>query len=191
MFDAQRADANLCHRASARCLWLCFRGCRQHCPGRAQLPITHLPAPAQLHPRVMLPVVVAPHTLGLDEADTRFAIAGSGSRKNHPSSWRRSCSMPARTTSGRMACNGKTLRLLRDAATLTRPAFSKLTWQDLLSGQRYAEFANVWRLLHASRAAGGAGRMHLGKVARSRAGRGHPRARWSAPGRDRCLADFG
>lgn len=28
-----------------------------------------------------LPVVVAPHTLGLDELDPRFAIAGSGSRK--------------------------------------------------------------------------------------------------------------
>jgi hypothetical protein len=53
-----------------------------------------------------------------------------------------------------IACNGKTLRLLRDAATLTRPSYLEIDLADLLGGQRYAEFANVWRLLHASRATG-------------------------------------
>ncbi|CDQ11477.1 hypothetical protein AFERRI_560026 [Acidithiobacillus ferrivorans] len=51
-----------------------------------------------------------------------------------------------------MVSNGRQLRLLRDAATLTRPSFLEIDLQDLLGGARYAEFANVWRLLHASRA---------------------------------------
>lgn len=50
--------------------------------------------------------------------------------------------------------NGRQLRLLRDAASLTRPCFLEVDLADLLGGQRYAEFANVWRLLHASRAPG-------------------------------------
>src|SRR3546814_7443267 len=41
--------------------------------------------------------------------------------------------------------------LLRDAATLTRPSFVEIDLADLLGGQRYAEFTNVWRLLHATR----------------------------------------
>ncbi|MDD5001401.1 MAG: hypothetical protein PHO55_10520 [Thiomonas arsenitoxydans] len=51
-----------------------------------------------------------------------------------------------------LVSNGRTLRLLRAAATLTRPSFLEIDLQDLLGGARYAEFANVWRLLHASRA---------------------------------------
>src|SRR5690606_318661 len=51
-----------------------------------------------------------------------------------------------------MVTNGRQLRLLRDAATLTRPSFIEIDLQDLLSGQRFAEFAMAWRLLHASRA---------------------------------------
>ena len=41
---------------------------------------------------------------------------------------------------------------MRDAATLTRPSYLDIDMADLLSGQRYAEFAYAWRLLHASRA---------------------------------------
>ena len=51
-----------------------------------------------------------------------------------------------------LVTNGRALRLLRDAATLTRPSYLEVDLQDLLAGQRFAEFASVWRLLHASRA---------------------------------------
>jgi hypothetical protein len=51
-----------------------------------------------------------------------------------------------------LVTNGKTIRLLRDAATLTRPSYLDIDMADLLSGQRYAEFPYAWRLLHASRA---------------------------------------
>lgn len=99
-----------------------------------------------------VPIVVAPHPLGLDEADPRFAIAGSGSRKKSAFQALQELLNASAEHCWGMVCNGKQLRLLRDAATLTRPSFLEVDLQDLLGGQRFAEFANVWRLLHVSRA---------------------------------------
>jgi len=101
-----------------------------------------------------VPVVVVPHTLALHEPDPRFAIIGSGSRKKSAFMLTQEFLNASTDHLWGMVCNGKTLRLLRDAATLTRPSFLEIDLADLLGGQRYAEFANVWRLLHASRSAG-------------------------------------
>ena len=101
-----------------------------------------------------VPVVVAPHTLALHEPDRRFAITGSGSRKKSAFMLTQELLNANSDHLWGIVCNGKTLRLLRDAATLTRPSFLEIDLADLLGGQRYAEFANVWRLLHASRSAG-------------------------------------
>ncbi len=101
-----------------------------------------------------VPVVVAPHTLALHEPDARFAIAGAGARKKSAFMLTQELLNASPDHLWGIACNGKTLRLLRDAATLTRPTFLEIDLADLLGGQRYAEFANVWRLLHASRSAG-------------------------------------
>jgi hypothetical protein len=122
--------------------------------GERTYPITHIAsAPNQpLHPQHPLPIVVAPHTLGIDEADTRFAIAGSGSRKKTPFQLAQELLNASPDHQWALVTNGKTIRLLRDAATLTRPSYLDIDLQDLLSGQRFAEFAFVWRLLHASRA---------------------------------------
>lgn len=122
--------------------------------GERSYPITHLAsAPHQpLHPQHPLPIVVAPHTLGLDEADTRFAIAGSGSRKKTAFQLAQELLNASPDHQWALVTNGKTIRLLRDAATLTRPSYLDIDLQDLLSGQRFGEFAFVWRLLHASRA---------------------------------------
>lgn len=99
-----------------------------------------------------VPVVVAPHSLALHEPDPRFAIAGSGSRKKSAFMLTQEFLNASADHLWGIVCNGNTLRLLRDAATLTRPSFLEIDLADLLGGQRYAEFANVWRLLHASRA---------------------------------------
>lgn len=101
-----------------------------------------------------VPVVVAPHTMTLHDSDIRFAIAGSGSRKKSAFMLAQEMLNASPDHLWALACNGKQLRLLRDASTLTRPSFVEIDLADLLGGQRYAEFANVWRLLHASRAAG-------------------------------------
>jgi hypothetical protein len=99
-----------------------------------------------------LPVVVAPHYLGLDEPDARFAIVGSGSRKKSAFQLAQEFLNASSDHLWAMVSNGKQLRLLRDAATLTRPSYLEFDLQDLLNGQRFAEFAMTWRLLHASRA---------------------------------------
>jgi len=101
-----------------------------------------------------VPVVVAPHTLALRDGDPRFAIPGAGVRKKSAFMLAQEFLNASTDHLWGMACNGRQLRLLRDAATLTRPSYLEVDLADLLGGQRYAEFANVWRLLHASRAAG-------------------------------------
>ncbi|WNG70842.1 Eco57I restriction-modification methylase domain-containing protein [Cupriavidus gilardii] len=99
-----------------------------------------------------LPVLVGPHTLGLDETDARFAVQGGGNRKKSPFQAMQELLNASEALQWGIVSNGKQLRLLRDAASLTRPSFLEVDLDDLLGGQRYAEFANVWRLLHASRA---------------------------------------
>lgn len=101
-----------------------------------------------------VPVVVAPHHLGLDSADERFAIAYSagGSRKKSAFQLAQEWLNASADHLWALVTNGKQLRLLRDAETLTRPSYLEVDLQDLLDGQRFAEFAMAWRLLHASRA---------------------------------------
>lgn len=99
-----------------------------------------------------LPVLVAPYSLGLDEADARFAVQGGGSRRKAPFQAMQELLNASPDHLWGIVSNGRQLRLLRDAASLTRPSFLEVDLADLLGGQRYAEFANVWRLLHASRA---------------------------------------
>ena len=119
-------------------------------------PVTGLSVGDQHYPITFLagalPVVVASHTLGLDEADPRFAVTGSGARKKTAFQLAQEFLNASPDYTWAMVSNGRQLRLLRDAATLTRPSFLEIDLQDLLGGARYAEFANVWRLLHASRA---------------------------------------
>ncbi len=122
----------------------------QDCPG-ITLGDRHYPIALQAG---SVPVVVAPHTLALHETDARFAVAGSGVRKKSPFMLTQEFLNASPDHLWAITCNGKQLRLLCDAATLTRPSFLDIDLADLLGGQRYAEFANVWRLLHVSRSAG-------------------------------------
>lgn len=98
-----------------------------------------------------LPIVVAPHTLALDEADPRFAVLGSGSKKKSAFQLAQECLNASDDHLWALVSNGKQLRLLRDSDTLTRPSYLEFDLQDLLEGQRFAEFAMAWRILHASR----------------------------------------
>ena len=95
---------------------------------------------------------VAPHTLGLDDADTRFAVQGGGVKRKSPFQLAQELLNASPDHEWALVTNGRALRLLRDAATLTRPSFLEVDLQDLLAGQRFNEFAGVWRLLQASRA---------------------------------------
>lgn len=99
-----------------------------------------------------VPVVIAPHTLGLDEPDPLFAVIGGGARKKSAFQLAQEFLNASTDHLWALVTNGKQLRLLRDAATLTRPSFLEFDLQDMLDGQRFAEFAMAWRILHASRA---------------------------------------
>ena len=116
--------------------------------GGLAYPVSFMAGP----PPAGVPVLVAPHTLGLDEADPRFAVAGSGSRKKSAFQAMQELLNASPAHCWGIVSNGRQLRLLRDAASLTRPTYLECDLADLLGGQRYAEFASVWRLLHASRA---------------------------------------
>lgn len=122
--------------------------------GERHYPVTHIASNGQ---GAQLPIVIAPHSLGLDDADPRYGVrhadgSASGQRKKSPFQLMQELLNASPDHQWGLVTNGKTIRLLRDAATLTRPSYLDIDLADLLSGQRYAEFAYAWRLLHASRA---------------------------------------
>ena len=103
-----------------------------------------------------LPVIIAPHTLGLDDPDPRFAILGSGTRRKSAHQLAQEFLNASRDCLWAIVTNGRTLRLLRDADTLTRPNFLEFDLETILRDDqhRYADFAALWRILHASRSDG-------------------------------------
>ncbi len=101
-----------------------------------------------------LPVIIAPHSLGLDDPDPRFAIIGSGSRKKSAHQLAQEFLNASSDSLWAIVTNGRTLRLLRDADTLTRPNFLEFDLDTILRDDqhRYADFSALWRILHFSRA---------------------------------------
>ena len=123
--------------------------------GDRTYPITHLasPAPAaQAAGAKPVAIVVAPHNQSLDDPDPRFAVQGSGAKRKSPFQLAQEFLNASPAHEWALVSNGRTLRLLRDAATLTRPSYLEVDLQDLLAGQRFVEFRSAWHLLQASRA---------------------------------------
>ncbi len=110
----------------------------------------------------LLPVVVAPHTLDLDEPDARFAGEGLGHRRKSACQFAQEFLNAREGFLWALVTNGRNIRLVRDNASLTRPCYLDFDLETILSDPpRYADFKVLWRVLHASRAgqsgAGGAG----------------------------------
>jgi hypothetical protein len=103
-----------------------------------------------------LPVIIAPHNLALDDPDPRFAIIGSGSKKKSAHQLAQEFLNASQDCLWAIVTNGKTLRLLRDADTLTRPNFLEFDLETILRDDqhRYADFSALWRILHVSRSVG-------------------------------------
>lgn len=99
-----------------------------------------------------VPVIIAPHTLELDEPDECFAVLGSGSRRRSAYQLAQQFLNASVSCTWAILTNGRQLRLVRDADTLTRPAFLEAELDLILRAQRYPDFAAVWRLFHSSRA---------------------------------------
>ncbi len=50
-----------------------------------------------------------------------------------------------------LCCNGERLRLMRDNASLTRPAYIEADLRQMFEADGFADFAALWLLIHASR----------------------------------------
>jgi hypothetical protein len=101
-----------------------------------------------------LAVVIAPFNQSLDEANEAFATSGGGSKKQTPFQLAQRFLNASDEHLWALVTNGRQLRLLRDADTLTRPSYLEIDIEDLLEGVRFSEFQNAWFLLHASRSNG-------------------------------------
>ena len=99
-----------------------------------------------------VPVVVAPHDLGLDDPHPRFAPEDSGATRKSPHQLLQEFLNASKPCLWGIVTNGRSLRLLRDADTLTRPNYLEFDLDTIFAESRYADFTGLWYLLHGSRA---------------------------------------
>ncbi len=109
--------------------------------GRAY-PIGH----AALHGRV--PVVIAPAESGLDTPAIAF---GDGGRRRSAFGLAQEYLNAHDGAGWGISSDGGTLRILRDNASLTRPAWIEADLRRIFSEERYADFAALWLVLHETR----------------------------------------
>ncbi|MEC9357549.1 MAG: N-6 DNA methylase [Pseudomonadota bacterium] len=121
-----------------------FAGLAKQTPARAigerSFPISHA-----LH---RIPVLVAVHTEGLDEGQQRFGEAG---RRRSPFGLLQEFLNAADESLWGLVCNGLKLRLVRDNASLTRPAWLEADLERIFTEERFADFSALWLTIHVSR----------------------------------------
>ena len=95
-----------------------------------------------------VPIVIAPFGGGFDALSTAF---GDGTRKRTAFGLAQEYLNAANGALWGVVSDGKKLRILRDNASLTRPAWIEVDLARIFSEDRYAEFALFWLLAHESR----------------------------------------
>ncbi|MDP2316549.1 MAG: N-6 DNA methylase [Pseudomonadota bacterium] len=99
-----------------------------------------------------VPVVIAPFVLapgnGLETGSTAF---GDGGRKRTAFGLAQEYLNAADGALWGIASDGLTLRIVRDNASLTRPAWIEADLARIFTEERYADFAALWLLAHQSR----------------------------------------
>lgn len=95
-----------------------------------------------------VPLVVAPAGSGLDE---RFAELGDENRKRSAFGLAQEYLNVEESAHWGLASDGKSLRLLRDNASLTRPAWIHADLARIFTEQRYPDFTALWLLIHETR----------------------------------------
>lgn len=101
------------------------------------------------------PVILAPHTIGLDESNPRFHGWGLSDASRSATRFAQEFLNERDDFLWAIVTNGKELRLVRDNPSLTRPSFLSFDLTAILSGSGdFPAFAFLWRMLHASRAEG-------------------------------------
>jgi hypothetical protein len=110
--------------------------------GERSYPIGH----AALGGRV--PVVVAPAGAGLDAPHAAF---GEGGRRRSPFGLLQEALNAADGALWGLACDGDRLRVARDNASLTRPAWIEADLGRIFAEERFADFTALWLLIHETR----------------------------------------
>jgi hypothetical protein len=95
-----------------------------------------------------IPVVVVPPCDDLDRAS--IFLSAHGKRQSAASALQDWLSHSEQGLWG-FCTNGAQLRLARDNASLTRPAFVEVNLREIFEGENFADFAAAWLLFHASR----------------------------------------
>ncbi len=95
-----------------------------------------------------IPIAVAPAVDGLDKGLARFADAGR--RRSAMLAAQERLNADDRALWG-IASDGLTLRLLRDNASLTRPAYIEADLARIFGAGLYSDFFALWLLIHQSR----------------------------------------
>lgn len=107
--------------------------------------------PVTLYAAKDVPIIIAPYTFSLDEADGRFTVEGVTSRKKSAFSLAQLFLNASNECTWAFATNGLELRLLRDSDSLARPSFLSFDIESILSDSRYPDFVALWYLIHSSR----------------------------------------
>ena len=95
-----------------------------------------------------VPVVIAPAGLGLDALDARFGDAAR--RRSAFGLVQEYLNAEERALWG-IVSDGLTLRIVRDNASLTRPAWIEVDLGRIFAEERFADFAALWLLAHETR----------------------------------------
>lgn len=95
-----------------------------------------------------VPVVVGVHARDLDKPDE---LHGDGTRKRTAFGLLQDYLNASDDALWGMVCNGRELRLARDNASLTRPAWVSADLERIFAEERFADFSVLWLLIHASR----------------------------------------
>jgi len=95
-----------------------------------------------------VPVVVAPADSGLDTLSSAF---GDGARRRSAFGLAQEYLNAQEGALWGIASDGASLRIVRDNASLTRPAWIETDLQRIFTEERYADFAALWLLCHETR----------------------------------------
>ena len=95
-----------------------------------------------------IPLVVAAHNQRLDARDPRFGDAG---RQRTAFGLLQDYLNATEHALWGIVSNGLTLRLVRDNASMTRPAWIEVDLERIFTEDRFADFSLLWLVLHASR----------------------------------------
>lgn len=95
-----------------------------------------------------VPMLIAAHNEDLDEGQARFGEAG---RRRSAFGLMQEYLNAADDALWGLICNGLKLRLVRDNASLTRPAWLEADLDRIFTEERFADFSALWLTIHASR----------------------------------------